>query len=490
MRPRLLPALALALILILTAALAPGKPPNVVVILTDDQGWNDSSVELGLPKEPGRNAHYRTPALERLAREGARFREAYATPVCTPSRVSLLTGLGAARHGVTNWTLHPGKDLGVRTRTLALPGWNSDGLQPKDYRGGRGFATDVTLPFLLRAAGYRTLHVGKAHLGATGTPGADPRNLGFDINVGGSAAGQPGSFLGTRNFSDGKPGRELWDVKGLEAHHGKAITLTQALTDRAIEEMARARADGKPFFLHLAHYGVHTPIEPAEAFAKDYAGSGLPRREQDYATMVADVDRSVGRVLEALDAMGVAQDTVVVFLSDNGGYAQRLGGFLPLNAPLRSGKGSAYEGGLRTPLIVRWPGVAKPGQLLTATASLTDLLPTLVAAAGGKVPAGLDGIDLAPVLRGEAAPRRDLIWYYPHVWGGKGPGIEPFAAMRRGDLKVIHFLEGGRTELYDVVDDPGETRDLAKARAAEAARLRDDLLEAVRASGRELPRPL
>lgn len=490
MRPRLLPALALALILILTAALAPGKPPNVVVILTDDQGWNDSSVELGLPKEPGRNAHYRTPALERLAREGARFREAYATPVCTPSRVSLLTGLGAARHGVTNWTLHPGKDLGVRTRTLALPGWNSDGLQPKDYRGGRGFATDVTLPFLLRAAGYRTLHVGKAHLGATDTPGADPRNLGFDINVGGSAAGQPGSFLGTRNFSDGKPGRELWDVKGLEAHHGKAITLTQALTDRAIEEMARARADGKPFFLHLAHYGVHTPIEPAEAFAKDYAGSGLPRREQDYATMVADVDRSVGRVLEALDAMGVAQDTVVVFLSDNGGYAQRLGGFLPLNAPLRSGKGSAYEGGLRTPLIVRWPGVAKPGQLLTATASLTDLLPTLVAAAGGKVPAGLDGIDLAPVLRGEAAPRRDLIWYYPHVWGGKGPGIEPFAAMRRGDLKVIHFLEGGRTELYDVVDDPGETRDLAKARAAEAARLRDDLLEAVRASGRELPRPL
>ena len=488
MRPRLLPALALALILILTAALAPGKAPNVVVILTDDQGWNDSSVGLGLPKEPGRNAHYRTPALERLAREGARFREAYATPVCTPSRVSLLTGLGTARHGVTNWTLHPGKDLGVRTRSLVLPDWNCDGLQPKGYAGKRGFASDTTLPFLLRAAGYRTIHVGKAHLGAVGTPGADPLNLGFDVNVGGSAAGQPGSFLGTRDFSDGKPGRELWDVKGLEAYHGKAITLTQALTDRAIEEMARAKADGKPFFLHLAHYGVHTPIEPAESFAKDYAGSGLPRKEQDYATMVADVDRSVGRVLEALDAMGVAQDTVVIFLSDNGGYAQRLGGFLPLNAPLRSGKGSAYEGGLRTPMIIRWPGVAKPGELVTATASLTDLLPTLVAAAGGKVPAGLDGVDLAPVLRGEPAARRDLIWYYPHVWGGKGPGIEPFAAMRRGDLKVIHFLEGARTELYDVVADPGETRDLAAARPAEAGRLRDELLRAVQAAGRELPR--
>ncbi len=490
MRPRLLPAIVLALILILTAALAPGKPPNIVILLTDDQGWNDTSVELGLPKEAGRNAHYRTPALERLAREGARFREAYATPVCTPSRVSLLTGLGTARHGVTNWTLHPGKDLGVRTKSLALPEWNGDGLQPPGYEGRRGFATAATLPFLLRAAGYRTIHVGKAHFGATGTPGADPRNLGFDVNVGGSAAGQPGSFLGTRNFSDGKIGRDLWDVKGLEAYHGKAITLTQALTDRAIEEMARARTEGRPFLLHLAHYGVHTPIEPAEAFAKDYAGSGLPKREQDYATMVADVDRSVGRVLEALDAMGVAEETIVLFLSDNGGYAQRLGGFLPLNAPLRSGKGSAYEGGLRTPLMVRWPGVAKPGQLVTATASITDLLPTLVGAAGGKVPAGLDGIDLAPVLRGEPAPSRDLIWYYPHVWGGKGPGIEPFAAMRRGDLKVIHFLEGARTELYDVVTDPGETKDLARARPKEAVELRENLLKALKVAGRELPKPL
>lgn len=490
MRPRLLPALVLALILILTAALAPGRQPNVVVILTDDQGWNDTSVGLGLPKDPARNGHFRTPALERLAREGARFREAYATPVCTPSRVSLLTGLGPARHGVTNWTLRPGKDLGVRTGKLLLPDWNCDGLQPKGYAGARGFATDATLPFLLRAAGYRTLHVGKAHFGAVGTPGADPLNLGFDVNIGGSAAGQPGSFLGTRNFSEGKPGRELWDVRGLESHHGKDITLTQALTDRAIAEMARARADGKPFFLHLAHYAVHTPIEPAREFAKDYAGTGLPPRERDYATMVADVDASVGRLLEALDRMGAAQDTIVVFLSDNGGYAQRLGGFLPLNAPLRSGKGSAYEGGLRTPLIIRWPGVAKPGDLVTAPASLTDLLPTLAAAAGARAPAGLDGVDLAPLLRGEKAARPDIVWYYPHVWGGKGPGIEPFAALRRGDLKVIHFFEEARTELYDVVADPGETRDLAGERRGEAERLREDLLRAVRAGGLETPRRL
>ena len=489
MRQRLLSALLLAVILILTAALAPGKAPNIVVFLTDDQGWNDTSVDLGLPKDARHNAHYRTPALERLAREGARFSQAYATPVCTPTRVSLLTGLGVARHGVSNWTLRPGKDLGARTPTLLLPDWNCDGLQPPGSGATRGFESEATLPFLLRAAGYRTIHVGKAHLGAAGTPGADPLRLGFDVNVGGSAAGQPGSFSGLRNFSDGKPGRELWDVRGLEAYHGKDITLTQALTDRAIAEIARAKDEGRPFLLNLWHYGVHTPIEAAPAFAKDYAGLPLPARERDYATMVADVDASLGRILDALDRLGLAQDTIVVFLSDNGGFAQRGGGFEPRNLPLRGGKGSAYEGGLRTPLVVRWPGTAKAGLLTDAVAGVEDLLPTLAAAAGVPVPPRLDGRDLAPVLRGERIPDRDLAWYYPHVWGARGPGTEPFAALRRGPLKLIHFFEGARDELYDVAADPGETRDLATARPEEVARLRDALLASLRSAGRGLPRP-
>lgn len=490
MRSRLAFALLLALVLALTAAYAPAaeRKPNFIVFLTDDQGWNDTSVNQGLPKDPQFNAHYRTPALERLAREGARFSQAYATPVCTPSRVSILTGLGVARHGVSNWTLNPGKDIGVRTKSLALPGWNCDGLQPKGSGAARGFESEATLPFLLRAAGYRTIHVGKAHLGATTTPGADPLRMGFDVNIGGSAAGQPGSYQGTRNFSDGKPGRELWNVRGLEEYHGKDITVTQALTDKAIAEIERAKADGKPFLLNLWHYGVHGPIEPAKAFAKDYESTRFAQRERDYATMVADVDASMGRLLQALDRLGLAGDTVVIFLSDNGGFAQRGGGYHPRNLPLRSGKGSAYEGGLRTPLIIRWPGVAKPGLLVEGVASIEDLMPTLVAAAGGKVPAGVDGSDLSPLLRGGERPGRDLVWYYPHVWGPNGPGIEPFAAMRRGNLKVVHFFERGRTELYDLAADPGETRDLAGERAEEASRLRDDLLKALRDGGRELPR--
>jgi arylsulfatase A-like enzyme len=489
MRPRLLPALVLAVILILTATLARAAGrPNVVIFLTDDQGWNDTSVELGLPKDPQYNAHYRTPALERLAREGARFSQAYATPVCTPSRVSLLTGLGPARHGVTNWTLHPGKDLGVRTKTLDLPDWNCDGLQPPGSGAKRGFETEATLPFILRKAGYRTIHIGKAHLGATGTPGADPRRLGFDVNIAGGPAGQPGSFLGTRNFSQGETGRTLWDVRDLDEYHGKDVTVTQALTDKAIAEIERAKADGKPFLLHLGHFGVHTPIEPAAEFSKDYEGTRFVRKERDYATMVADVDKSLGRILAALDRLGLARDTIIVFLSDNGGYAQRVGGYFPRNLPLRSGKGSAYEGGLRTPMVIRWPGVARPGSLVDGVASIVDLMPTLVAAAGGVPPAGTDGRDLRPLLKGEETASRRLVWYYPHVWGNRGPGIEPHAAMREGDLKAVHFFEDGRTELYDLARDRGETKDLAAERPGDAGRLRDDLLAALRAAGRELPR--
>ncbi len=491
MLPRLLSGLALAILLALTAAFARGaERPNVIIFLTDDQGWNDTSVNQGLPKDPQYNAHYRTPALERLAREGARFSQAYATPVCTPSRVSLLTGLGPARHGVTNWTLHPGKDLGVRTKALALPDWNCDGLQPRDSGTRRGFETEDTLPFLLRKAGYRTIHIGKAHLGATGTPGADPRKLGFDVNIAGGAAGQPGSFLGARNFARGKAERTLWDVRDLDEYHGREITVTQAITEKAIAEIGRAKADGRPFLLHLGHFGVHTPIEPAAEFAKDYEGTRFVQKERDYATMVADVDKSMGRILDALDRLGLARDTMVVFLSDNGGYAQRVGGYFPRNLPLRSGKGSAYEGGLRTPMIIRWPGVAKPGSLVEGAASIVDLMPTALAAAGAKAPEGIDGRDLAPLLKGERMADRTLVWYYPHVWGNKGPGIEPHAAIRRGDLKAVHFFENGKTELYDLAQDPGETKDLAGERVADAERLRDELLGAIKAGGRELPRRL
>ena len=481
-------AAILALLVILAASLArAAAQPNLIVFLVDDLGWNDSSVSFGLPKDPTHNSHYRTPALERLAREGTRFSQAYATPVCTPTRVSLLTGVSAVRHGVTNWTLARGKDLGVIAQGLALPDWNCNGLQPVGSGIPRSFERAETLPAVLRAAGYRTIHVGKAHFGALETPGAEPTKLGFDINIGGTAAGQPGSYSGLRNFAEGQKGRAFFAVPGLQEYHGKDITVTQALTDKAIAEMERAKADGKPFYLNFAHFGVHTPIEAAKDFAADYKDTALVQKEKDYATMVADVDRSLGRILEALDRLGLAGDTVVVFLSDNGGFVPRAGSFVHRNLPLRSGKGSAYEGGLRTPLVIRWPGTAQAGALSREVASITDLLPTLVGAAGGKVPTGVDGRNLAPALKGQSIGKRELAWYYPHVWGVKGDGIEPFAAIREGDLKAILFFAGERVELYDVAKDPGETQDLAKERSQDAARLKARLLETLKAAGRELP---
>jgi len=476
----------LALLAVLAATCARGgAQPNILLIVSDDQGWNDTSVDLGLSKARGVNNHYRTPHLERLAAEGTRFAQAYAAPVCTPTRVSLLTGLSVARHGVSNWTLRRDKDLGVVDRGVALPDWNCDGLQPPGSGARRGFERAETLPALLRAAGYRTIHLGKAHFGALGTPGADPRNLGFDVNVGGTAAGHPASHLGRNGFARGD---SVYNVPDLEAYKGRDITLAQALTDRAIAEMERARADGRPFFVQLAHYAVHVPIEPADEFGAAYAGDGLGEAALHYAEMVSDVDASVGRLLGALDRMGLARDTIVIFLSDNGGYAQREGTFKPLNLPLRSGKGSAYEGGVRTPLIVRWPGVAKPGLLTRELARVEDLLPTLVAAAGGKVPGDIDGADLAPVLRGGSRTVPAYTWYYPHVWGGKGPGIEPFAVLREGDLKLIWFLVGDRLELYDLARDPSESSDLAAERPDEARRLRAALATSLTAAGRPLPK--
>ena len=483
---RLAALIALAMILIASIARAASQP-NIVIILTDDQGWNDTSVNLGLPKAKGINDHYRTPSLEKLAAQGARVSHTYACPVCSPSRVTLLTGINVSRHGVTNWTLQKGKDLGVVSKGLSLPDWNCNGLQPAGANIPRSFECADTLPALLKKSGYRTIHVGKAHFGAVDTPGANPLNLGFDVNIGGNAMGQPGSFLGLNNFSAGKDNRKAWDVPDLKEYHGKDVTVTEALTDRAIAEMRKAHSAGVPFFLNFAHFGVHTPIEPAKNFSADYASLPLSRIEKDYATMVADVDASVGRVMAELDKMGVAGNTIIVFLSDNGGYAQRNGGFKPKNLPLRSGKGSAYEGGLRVPCIVRWPGITQPGSRIDAPIRMEDLLPTLVKAAGVKAPTGIDGGDISAVLAGGKRATPDFIWYYPHVWGATGPGIEPFAAIREGDLKAILFFYDERVELYDITKDPSESKDLAKERPEEANRLKSKLVEALKTAGRKLP---
>jgi arylsulfatase A-like enzyme len=455
--------LALAACACATAPQASMSTPNIVLFLVDDLGWQDISLPLG-PERTAQNARFRTPNVERLAREGLAFTQAYsAAPVCTPTRAAILSGQTPARSRITYWTLHKDSDTSAPFLGLLPPQWNMNGLQPED----------TTLPELLAQGGYHTIHVGKAHFGAVGTAGSDPCALGFDVNVAGHGAGAPGSFLGTENFSGAaRKGDPVWDVPGMERWHGKDIYLDEALAIEAVEHVGRALDAGERFFLNFAPYSVHTPIQANARYVEHYAG--LDPREAAYATMVETMDAALGAVLDELERRGVADETLVIFTSDNGGLSAHARGGTPHthNAPLRSGKGSAYEGGTRVPLVIRWPGVVRPGASDAQVIS-TDLFPTMLSAAGLAQPSDgvvRDGVDLTPLLRGEAsAPRRALVWHQPHYWGTPGPGIWPYSAVRLGDWKLIYRHADRGFELYDLAHDLGEEHDLA---ASEPERVR------------------
>lgn len=465
-----------------TESVAPPRP-NLVVFLVDDLGWQDLSLPLAGAPSPF-NERYRTPNVERLAARGMRFTDAYAAaPVCSPTRVSLMTGRSPGAHGVTWWIRNADRHTSRQHPALDAPRWRVNGLQ----------AGDLTLAGLLRDAGYRTIHVGKAHWGAIGTSGADPTRLGFERNVAGHALGGPGSFLGTQNFSaDHRGGSRDWDVPGLEKYHGQEIFLTEALALEARRELLEAAAEDRPFFLHFAPYAVHAPITANPRYLANYPD--LEPREAAYATMVETMDAALGTVLDTLEELGLTEETLVVFTSDNGGLsAHGRGGERHVhNAPLRSGKGSAYEGGVRVPAVVAWPGVTAHDATCGAPIVTQDLFPTLLAAARVPIPGWyapvVEGRELAPLLRGGAAPwgERALFWHQPHLWGADGPGIWPYSAIRRGRWKLIHEHAGGRLELYDLVEDLSETTDVAAEHPDVVRRLADELSAWVERSGARL----
>ena len=460
------------------------RPPNVVVFLVDDLGTQETSVPFQAQASE-LNMAYRTPAMARLAGDGVKFTQAYASAVCSPSRISLLTGMNVARHGVTNWTLRQGQSPDNAHPTLRTPAWNVNGLTTPD-RPAAGAVAATPLPALLRDAGYRTIHVGKAHFGAIGTPGADPKALGFDVNVAGHAAGGPGSHHAARNFSAAwRNGDRVWDVPGLDKYHGTDVDLADALTREAIAELERARRDGVPFFLHLSHYAVHSPWEDDKRFRSRYDDIGMSPFQATLASMIEGMDKSLGDVLDALDRLGLAEDTVVLFLSDNGSPSQ-----CPRNLPLRGHKLSPYEGGVRVPMLARWPGVTTPGASVDAPVVVEDVFPTILAAAGvdwrGRTAQTVDGVSFAALLRG-AAPAGDgaraLVWHYPHNYSGQ----QPWSAIRVGDHKLVHHHADGRLELFDVVADVGEQRDLADAEPARVRDLADQLGALLRDRGARMP---
>lgn len=450
-----------------SAAVAPlpaaETPLNIVFVLADDLGWSDLGVYGADLNE--------TPNLDRFAQTAMRFTHAYAaSPVCSPTRASILTGKHPARLGMTVWhedAVNPPKD-----RRL-LPA-RSEANLPLSER---------TLADVLHEGGYATGHVGKWHLG---TSEYYPEAQGFDFNTGGTHWGAPATY---HYPFRGQVRAEYRYVPGLPwAKPG------DYLTDQLAGQARRAIDfwGNKPFFLNLWHHAPHTPIQGKEEDVRYFRAKLRPGNKQQqpaYAAMIRNLDENFGRLLDHIEKAGIAGRTVVIFASDNGGYIGPFEGKpIANNAPLRSGKGSLYEGGVRIPMLIRWPGVSKAGVCDSPVMSM-DLFRTILDAAGLPSESGLDGYSLKPLLEDARAtlPREDLFFHYPHYY--HAPKTTPVSSVLSGDWKLIEFFEEDRYELYNLAKDPSETRDVFDSYPAKLAELKAKLKAWQTSVGARLPSP-
>ena len=428
------------------------RPPNVILVLVDDLGMTDLSC-YG-------SKFYETPHIDQLAKEGVRFTQAYsACTVCSPTRAALMTGKYPARLHLTDWI--PGHD------------YSKAKLRPPDWQKSLPLS-EVTLAEQLKSAGYATMSIGKWHL-TPDLPKGDqayyPDQQGFDRNLGGYSAGKPPSYFSPYQIptlEDGSTG--------------------EYLTDREASEAVRfmERNQNSPFFLYLAHYAVHQPIQGkmevvAKYKAKDKAGG--KQSDPGYAAMVESVDDAMGTIRDALKRLKLEGNTIVIFTSDNGGLVGPTD-----NSPLRAGKGSAYEGGVRVPLIVLWPGKTPAGQVESDPVITMDLYPTILEMTGIRaLPSVVDGMSLVGLLKsGEKLKRDALFWHYPHYHPG---GATPHSAIRSGDYRLVHFYEDGHDELYRVTTDPGERKDRMSSEPEKAKELRNRLEAWLKSVDAQFPVP-
>ncbi len=442
----------------LCAAAAPAQKPNVILILADDLGWTDLA---GFGSDL-----YETPALDQLARDGMKFTQNYsACTVCSPTRAALMTGKYPARLHVTDWIA----GLMPDNPKLLVPDWT------------KHLAHDeTTIAEVFKAAGYTTASIGKWHLGGEAYY---PTTHGFDVNIAGTDKAAPPTYHAPWKIPtltpEGKPGDYLTDRLGEEA--AKYI---ESVKDQA-------------FFLYLPHFAVHTPIQGRADLVAKYQRKikqGMTHKNAAYAAMTESLDTSVALVRKKLTDLNLTDRTLIVFTSDNGG---RITQGTTSNAPLRYGKASAYEGGVRVPLIVYWPGVTKAGSVSAAPVITMDLFPTLVEMAGLPATAARtarDGVSLVPLLRagGGSLARDTLFWHYPHHQHYQLGGAMPYSAIRSGDFKLIEFfndLKNMKVELYNIRDDIGETRDLAASQPNKVHELRQRLHAWRREVGAQMPHP-
>lgn len=466
----------LSLLLTLTIATATGaEHPNVILILVDDLGWMDLSCQG--------SDYYKTPSIDRIATEGIRYTNGYAAcAVCSPTRAAVQTGRYPHRIGVTDWI-----------RSLFQRGkQGTPEANPTKYVGGKNNKylcppnpywmehEEITIAEALKAAGYKSGYIGKWHLG---DPAWYPPGQGYDENRGGCDYGQPPSYFDPYNQPKGRHESLRQGIPGLPGRKkGEFLTHREG---KEAEELIRGwHAKKQPFFLQVAHYAVHTPIQAIPEVAAKYERQG---KNAKYAAMVESVDDSTRRILATLDELGIADNTLLIFTSDNGGLDNKGG---PTdNAPLRSGKGYAYEGGIRVPFLVRWPGVIPADKTCDTPVCSIDIFPTILDAAGVPLPTDriIDGRSLLPQLKSGGSLRLDreeLLWHFPHYRHAPGP----YSIIRKGHWKLIKFW-GGPTELFDLSKDLGETNDLAATMPEKTKELEGLLHKRLEATEAKLPRP-
>ena len=450
--------------------------PNVIVILVDDMGWMDLSCQG--------SDYYRTPSIDRLATEGMRFTNGYAAcAVCSPTRAALQTGRYPHRIGVTDW---------IRSRfqrgRIGTPAKN-----PTEYVGGKNRKflcppnpywmehEEISIAEVLKGQGYQSGYIGKWHLG---DPAWFPPGQGYDENKGGCDYGQPPSYFDPYNQPKGRHETLRQGIHNLPGRK-KGEYLTHREADEAEALIRGWHEKKKPFFLMVGHYAVHTPIQALAEVAAKYQREKKPNNAK-YAAMVESIDDSTRQILATLKELEIDKNTLIIFTSDNGGLDRN--GSPTENAPLRSGKGYAYEGGIRVPFLVRWPGVIPAGKISDEPVCSIDILPTVVEAAGAKAPSdrAIDGLSLMPHLKSGGTARLlrdDLLWHFPHYRHAPGP----YSIIRQGNHKLIKFW-GGPFELYDLKEDLGEARNLAATMPKRVSELDTLLLKRLKETGARLPR--
>ncbi len=538
------PLASLALAAPLAACSTQEQKPNIILFLIDDLGWLDTSVAFGEEVYPF-NQRHDTPNISSLAEQGAIMSSAYVCPVSTPTRTSIMSGMNAARTRITNYTSvnkdwNPdGNDTpsALENDVLKRTEWNINGITPVQEEGLDRCVHVTPFPQILKDNGYFTIHVGKAHWSTNGTPGANPLNMGFCVNVAGQVAGKPRSYYGEENYGNTPEMWNYFSVQNMTEYYGTSTHLTEALTLEALKTLDYPIDNDIPFFLNFCHHAVHTPIHRDPRFFQKYVDRGMDEGQARFASMCEGMDKSLGDLIAYLKQRGVMDNTAIIFMSDNGGNSENLskgGERHTQNSPLREGKASCYEAGIRVPMVVYWKGKVAAGTRLNTPVVAEDLYPTILEMAGidqYQTVQEIDGKSIVKLLtdgseavrkamdKGDITnqkeaydfevaeeisgidPHRAVLAHFPHQWKQyQLHDIDYMSALRKGDWKIIYRHREQKLELYNIAEDITERNDLSQSNPeklremAEAltAKLEgyDALLPTFRSTGERIPMPI